>query len=461
MITFLNFYNLAVRAVYKELYVRALWGSKGCKAQVEEEKNTGGMKLSDKEMESRAVRIMVCEEELLFNKHINEQQEHLALRNVNRRLAAVLSQAVAYWENTVVDRIFSGIQPTGTPHLGNYLGAIQNWVNLQEKCSSVLYSIMDMHSLTVPKEPAVLRQNILDTTAAILACGIDPKKCFLFRQSLVPEHAELAWILGCLTNVPRLLRLPQWKMKRASQNSEGTVGLLTYPVLQAADILLYKSTRVPVGEDQVLHLELAQDIAQHFNKKYGEFFPVPKAILSHRLGGEEESDGTNGMFAKKREELGKDEALHLCCTTKKIKSLRDPSVKMSKSDPQKLATVSIADSPDEIVLKFRKAVTDFTSEVTYDPAARPGVSNLVSIHAAVTGLSIKEVLHQATGLDTAHYKMVVAESVIQKFTPIRNEIKKLQEDKSHLIKVLEDGAEKAKELAAPIYQEIRRLVGFQ
>ncbi|XP_074665585.1 tryptophan--tRNA ligase, mitochondrial isoform X3 [Strix aluco] len=303
--------------------------------------------------------------------------------------------------NTVVDRIFSGIQPTGTPHLGNYLGAIQNWVNLQEECSSVLYSIMDMHSLTMPKEPAVLRQNILDTTAAILACGIDPKKCFLFRQSL---------------------------MKRASQNNEGTVGLLTYPVLQAADILLYKSTHVPVGEDQVLHLELAQDIAQHFNKKYGEFFPVPKAILS---------------------------------TTKKIKSLRDPTVKMSKSDPQKLATVNIADSPDEIVLKFRKAVTDFTSEVTYDPASRPGVSNLVSIHAAVTGLSIKEVLHQSAGLDTAHYKMVVAESVIQKFAPIRNEIKKLQEDKSHLIKVLEDGAEKAKELAAPIYQEIRRLVGFQ
>ncbi|NXK76802.1 SYWM protein, partial [Amazona guildingii] len=139
---------------------------------------------------------------------------------------------------------------------------------------------------TMLKEPAVLHQHILDTTAAILACGIDPKKCFLRLKCIltlyfqVPEHAELAWILGCLTNMPRLLRLPQWKMKRASQNNEGTVGLLTYPVLQAADILLYKSTRVPVGEDQVLHLELAQDIAQHFNKKYGEFFPVPKAILS-------------------------------------------------------------------------------------------------------------------------------------------------------------------------------------
>ncbi|NXC75119.1 SYWM protein, partial [Anhinga anhinga] len=322
-------------------------------------------------------------------------------------------------QNMVVDRIFSGIQPTGMPHLGNYLGAIQNWVNLQEECSSVLYSIMDMHSLTMPKDPAVLRQNILDTTAAILACGIDPKKCFFFRQSLVPEHAELAWILGCLTNVPRLLRLPQWKVW--TQNWRALLSFLYLSFIK-------RSTHVPVGEDQVLHLELAQDIAQHFNKKYGEFFPVPKAILS---------------------------------TTKKIKSLRDPTVKMSKSDPQKLATVNIADSPDEIVLKFRKAVTDFTSEVTYDPASRPGVSNLVSIHAAVTGLSIKEVLHQSAGLDTAHYKMVVAESVIQKFAPIRNEIKKLQEDASHLIKVLEDGAEKAKELAAPIYQEVRRLVGFQ
>ncbi|NXY88476.1 SYWM protein, partial [Alcedo cyanopectus] len=218
------------------------------------------------------------------------------------------------------------------------------------------------------------------------------------------------------------------QMKHASQNNGGTVGLLTYPVLQAADILLYKSTHVPVGEDQVLHLELAQDIAQHFNKKYGEFFPVPKAILT---------------------------------TTKKIKSLRDPAVKMSKSDPQKLATVNIADSPDDIVLKFRKAVTDFTSEVSYDPDGRPGVSNLVAIHAAVLGLSIREVLHQAAGLDTARYKMLVAESVVQKFAPIRDEIKRLREDKSHLIKVLEDGAEKAKQLAAPIYQEIRKLVGFQ
>ncbi|XP_044856894.1 tryptophan--tRNA ligase, mitochondrial isoform X4 [Mauremys mutica] len=232
-------------------------------------------------------------------------------------------------QNSVVDRIFSGIQPTGKLHLGNYFGAIQNWMRLQEEYNSVLYSIVDLHALTVPREPAVLRQSILDTTATLLACGINPEKCLLFQQSQVPEHAELGWILGCLTNMPRIQSFPQWKVKNASQNYEGTVGLFTYPVLQAADILLYKSTHVPVGEDQVLHLELARDIAQHFNKKYGNFFPVPKAILS---------------------------------TTKKVKSLRDPTAKMSKSDPQKLGTLNITDSPEEIVLKFRKAVTDFTSE---------------------------------------------------------------------------------------------------
>ncbi|CAI5797019.1 tryptophan--tRNA ligase, mitochondrial [Podarcis lilfordi] len=243
----------------------------------------------------------------------------------------------------------------------------------------------------------------------------------------VPEHAELAWILGCLTSMPRLQHFPQWKVKNASQMNEGTVGLFTYPVLQAADILLYKSTHVPVGEDQVLHLELTQDTARRFNKKYGELFPVPTAILTE---------------------------------SKKIKSLRDPTSKMSKSDPQKFATVNITDSPEEIMLKFRKAVTDFTSEVTYDPAHRPGVSNLVAIHSAITGLSTEEVVRQSTGLDTAHYKAVVAEAVTEKLAPIRSEFVRLKEDRSYLEKVLWTGAEKAKELAAPVYSEIKRLVGL-
>ncbi|XP_060092326.1 tryptophan--tRNA ligase, mitochondrial [Heteronotia binoei] len=330
-------------------------------------------------------------------------------------------------QNKGLKRIFSGIQPTGVPHLGNYLGALTSWVKLQEECSSVLYSIVDLHSLTVPRDPAALRASILNVTAVLLACGINPQKCILFQQSQVPEHAELGWILGCFTNISRLQHFPQWKAKSASQMNEGTAGLFTYPVLQAADILLYKSTHIPVGEDQVLHLELTQDLARRFNKQYGDFFPVPKTILTE---------------------------------TKKVRSLRDPTSKMSKSDPQKLATVSVTDSPEEILLKFRKAVTDFTSEVTYDPDHRPGVSNLITIHSAITGLSIEEVVRQSKGLDTAHYKPVVAEAVIQKLAPIKSEFEKLREDGAYLEKVLQTGAEQAKSLAAPVYQEVRRLVGF-
>ncbi|XP_057356582.1 tryptophan--tRNA ligase, mitochondrial isoform X2 [Manis pentadactyla] len=297
-------------------------------------------------------------------------------------------------------RVFSGIQPTGIPHLGNYLGAINNWVRLQEEHGSMLYSIVDLHSITVPQDPAILRQSILDMTAALLACGINPEKSILFQQS---------------------------QAKAATQEHKRIVGLLTYPVLQAADILLYKSTHVPVGEDQVQHMELVQDLARGFNKKYGEFFPVPKSILT---------------------------------SMKKVKSLRDPSVKMSKSDPDKLATVRITDSQEEIVQKFRKAVTDFTSEVTYDPDSRRGVSNLVAIHAAVTGLSVEEVVRRSAGMDTAHYKLVVADAVIEKFAPIKSEIEKLKMDKGHLEKVLRVGSVKAKELAYPVCQEVKKLVGF-
>ncbi|XP_061735551.1 tryptophan--tRNA ligase, mitochondrial isoform X2 [Nerophis ophidion] len=247
-------------------------------------------------------------------------------------------------------RVFSGIQPTGVPHLGNYLGALETWVSLQDQYPSVLYSIVDLHSITQPQDPERLKANILDMVASLLACGVDTKKAILFQQSQVPEHAELAWILGCLTSMPRLRHLPQWKVK-SRQKNEGSVGLYTYPVLQAADILLYRSTHVPVGEDQIQHLELTQDLAHIFNKRYGELFPEPRALLS---------------------------------ATRKVKSLRDPSAKMSKSDPQATAAIAITDSPDDIALKIRRAVTDFTSEVTYDPAARPGVSNLT--FASITTL---------------------------------------------------------------------------
>ncbi|XP_048207825.1 tryptophan--tRNA ligase, mitochondrial [Perognathus longimembris pacificus] len=326
-----------------------------------------------------------------------------------------------------VKRVFSGIQPTGILHLGNYLGAIESWVKLQEQYDSVLYSIVDLHSITVPQDPAVLRQSVLDMTAALLACGINPEKSILFQQSQVSEHTQLSWILTCMVRLPRLQHLHQWKSKSTKQQQEGTMGLLTYPVLQAADILSYRSTHVPVGEDQIQHMELVQDLAQGFNKKYGEFFPVPKSILT---------------------------------SMKKVKSLRDPSSKMSKSDPDNLATVRITDSPEEITRKFRKAVTDFTSEVTYDPVGRPGVSNLVAIHAAVSGLPVEEVVRGSSDLDTARYKLQVAEAVIEKLAPIQSEIEKLKRDPDHLHKVLKAGSAKAKELAHPVCQEVKKRLGM-
>ncbi|XP_028656588.1 tryptophan--tRNA ligase, mitochondrial [Erpetoichthys calabaricus] len=348
------------------------------------------------------------------------------LWNVTCFVKRFLSSEPATYTQNKENLIFSGIQPTGIPHLGNYLGAIENWITLQEHDSAVLYSIVDLHSITVPQDPSVLRQNILDMTASLIACGINPERSVLFQQSQVPEHAELGWILGCLISMPRLRHLPQWKIK-SGQKNESSVGLFTYPVLQAADILLYKSTHVPVGEDQLKHLELAQDIARSFNNKYGDFFPIPRPLLS---------------------------------SVKKVKSLRDPLAKMSKSDPQTLATLYITDSPEDIILKIRKAVTDFTSEVTFDPERRPGVSNMVTIHAAVSGMSVEDILNQSQGLDTAHYKQVVAEAVIQKFTPIREEIQKLQTDPGYLWSILNHGTEKAKELAVPQYQHVKKLVGF-
>ncbi|XP_073767938.1 tryptophan--tRNA ligase, mitochondrial isoform X1 [Danio rerio] len=322
--------------------------------------------------------------------------------------------------------VFSGIQPTGIPHLGNYLGALESWVALQDDYSTVMYSIVDLHSITQPQDPQVLRDNIMDMAASLLACGIDPTRSILFQQSQVSEHAELSWILGCLTSMPRLRHLPQWKMK-SKQKNEGSVGLYTYPVLQAADILLYKSTHVPVGEDQIQHLELAQDLARIFNNQYGEFFPEPRALLSG---------------------------------TRKVKSLRDPSSKMSKSDPQRFSAVFLTDTPDDIALKIRRAVTDFTSEVTYEPDTRPGVSNLVSMHAAVSGQTIEGVIRLAEGMDTGQYKNMVAEAIIKKLQPIRLEIQRLRADQGYLESLLAQGAEKARSLAAPVMKEVRKLLGF-
>ncbi|XP_054871517.1 tryptophan--tRNA ligase, mitochondrial isoform X2 [Amphiprion ocellaris] len=273
---------------------------------------------------------------------------------------------------------------------------------------------INMESITLPSSD--------ECQLVELSCDRTLRKKF----TEVSEHAELSWILGCLTSMPRLRHLPQWKMK-SKQKNEGSVGLYTYPVLQAADILLYKSTHVPVGEDQVQHLELAQDLARIFNHRFGDLFPEPRALLS---------------------------------STRKIKSLREPSAKMSKSDPQTMATVFLTDSPDDVALKIRRSVTDFTSEVTFDPENRPGVSNLVSIHAAMATISVEEAVSQATGLDTGAYKQLVTEAVVQRLTPIRLQVERLRSDPAHLEHVLAQGASRARELAAPVLEEVKQRVGF-
>ncbi|XP_033216803.1 tryptophan--tRNA ligase, mitochondrial [Belonocnema kinseyi] len=324
-------------------------------------------------------------------------------------------------------RIFSGIQPTGNVHLGNYLGAIQNWIDLQNSGEDVIWSIVDMHSITLPQDPKELKRSIFSMVATLLACGVDPKKSILFQQSTVPMHAELCWILGSITTIPRLGRLPQYKEKSATVK-DVPLALFIYPVLQAADILIYKATHVPVGEDQVQHLELCQDLARKFNSTFGETFPVPTTIISN--------------------------------DAKRIKSLRDPNSKMSKSCPDSKSRLDLIDEPKVLLNKVKKSVTDFTSEVTYDPKNRPGVANLVKIHSLLTGKSPEKICEEAQGIDTGRYKLVLADVVIEKLNPIRERILQLLSEKQYLEQILKEGAEKATAIATPNLFEIREKIGF-
>ncbi|XP_019851391.1 PREDICTED: tryptophan--tRNA ligase, mitochondrial-like isoform X2 [Amphimedon queenslandica] len=273
-------------------------------------------------------------------------------------------------------RVFSGIQPSGVPHLGNYIGAIRNWVQLQKTCgNNVMYSIVDLHALTVHQAPLLLKRNIKNMTVCLLACGIDPKQSIVFQQSQVPEHCELMWLLSCQTPNGWLNKMTQWKSKGATDNkSFVNIGLYAYPILMAADILLYKATHIPVGADQLQHLELTCDIAHTFNSRYGvEFFPKPQPLLS---------EGKN----------------------QRIMSLRNPLQKMSKSDNQEMARIDITDTPDQVHNKIRKAVTDCTSAVTFEPEERPGVSNLVSMYSALSGKTTDEVVEDFTGKETVELK---------------------------------------------------------
>jgi tryptophanyl-tRNA synthetase len=341
-------------------------------------------------------------------------------------------------------RIFSGIQPTGQIHLGNYLGAVSQWVKLQQNNEDMILSIVDLHSMTLPHDPKTLPNSILEMTATLLACGIDPSKVILFQQSMVPAHTHLSWCLGCISTMARLAHLPTFKEKSANLK-DVPLGLYIYPVLQAADILAYKATHVPVGEDQTQNIELTQDLARMFNNRFGETFPIPHCIY------------TGSEFSR-------------------LKSLRDPSKKMSKSDPDPKSRICLNDSPDDILKKIKKSVTDFTSEVTFDPDKRPGVSNLISIHSFVSGRTVEEICGEVQNVNTGkyvekqvlnmstlifRYKLQVAEAVISHVQPIQKRIDDLMSDEEYLAKVLKMGAEKATEISENTLDEVKRKLGLQ
>ncbi|KAH8309740.1 hypothetical protein KR067_002238 [Drosophila pandora] len=325
-------------------------------------------------------------------------------------------------------KVFSGVQPTGSLHLGNYLGAVRKWVEMQNAREDVTICIVDLHSITLPHNPPVLRENIFTMAATLLSCGIDPAKSTLFVQSSVPEHAEFNWILSSLTTMPRLAQLPQFREK-SRLVKDVPLGLYVYPVLQAADIMLYKATQVPVGADQLQHIQLAQHLARSYNTRYGETFPVCQALIE---------DGN----------------------ASRVLSLRDPSKKMSKSEANPKATINLCDPPDVIVQKIKKAVTDFTSDITFNPGKRPGVSNLVNIHALVTGQPIKSVVDEASTLDTAKYKERVADAVIEHLRPIREQILHHMGKRSELIYLLEVGAEKARQQAQHTLSDVKQRLGL-
>ncbi|XP_011152178.1 tryptophan--tRNA ligase, mitochondrial isoform X1 [Harpegnathos saltator] len=318
--------------------------------------------------------------------------------------------------------LFCGIQPTGGVHVGNYFGAIQRWTMLQNSKDMVLCSIADLHSITLPQDPKQLRENTLLMTATLIACGIDVKRSIIFQQSKVSMHAELCWVLACITTMARLAHLPQFKEKSESLKNV-PLGLYIYPILQAADILLYKATDVPVGQDQAQHIQLAQDLARIFNKKFGMTFPIPRVLVS---------DGPS----------------------QRIKSLRDPTKKMSKSHQDTRNRLDILDNPDVLLEKVKKALTDFTSEVTYEPETRPGIANLINIHSLFTGKTPDEICEEAIELNTGQYKLVVADVVIEKLTPIRQQILRLLKEPAYLDEILKEGSDRATNLATHCWTEV-------
>jgi tryptophanyl-tRNA synthetase len=311
-------------------------------------------------------------------------------------------------------RVFSGIQPSGTSHLGTYLGALKNWVSLQDGYESY-FCIVDLHAITVPLDPKVLRHNVREMAAIFLAVSLDPERSVIFRQSRVSEHTELGWLLNCIARVGELSRMTQFKDKTQRGGTEGaSVGLYDYPVLQAADILLYNAHLVPVGEDQRQHLELTRTLARRFNGLYGETFVVPEPMILK--------------------------------TGARVMALDDPTAKMSKSSPTPAGYVALLDEPDVIRRKIRRAKTDSGTEVVASPE-KPAITNLLGIYAGLTGRAVPEIEEQYRGKGYGDFKKDLAEVIVEALSPIRERALELMDDPRELDEVLEAGAEKARGVA--------------
>lgn len=325
--------------------------------------------------------------------------------------------------------IFSGIQPSGVITLGNYLGALKNWVDLQYDYHCC-YSIVDMHAITVRQNPAELRKRSLDLLKLYIACGIDPEENLLFMQSHVSAHAELAWILNCFTYMGELSRMTQFKDKSKRHADNINAGLFTYPVLMAADILLYRADLVPVGKDQMQHLEITRDIAERFNAIYGDVFTIPEGFVTK--------------------------------SGAKIMSLTEPTKKMSKSDPNPKGYISMLDDFNVIAKKIKSATTDSEGVIEYrenDPE-KAGVNNLISIMAAVTGKTIEQVAKEYSGKGYGEFKSDIAEAVVEHIRPIREKYDELSNNKDYLESVYKNGAEKAAKMAARTLNKVKKKVGF-
>ena len=325
--------------------------------------------------------------------------------------------------------LLSGMQPSAASlHLGNYLGALTQWVMMQDQFNAY-YVIVDLHAITVPQDPIVLRENTRRTAAQYLAAGLDPEKSALFVQSHVPAHAQLAWVLNCIAGFGEASRMTQFKDKSQKGGAENSsVGLFTYPILQAADILLYQPTTVPVGEDQRQHLELTRDLAMRFNSRYGETFLIPKAEILQE--------------------------------TAKIYDLQLPTAKMSKSATDPKGLINLMDEPNQITKKIKSAVTDTDGEIRFDPENKPGISNLLSIYSALTGDSISKIEASLSGSGYGALKTEVAEAVVSALEPLRTRTNELLEDSAELNRLLAKGAARANETAEKTLKAVYENLGL-